>query len=616
MSNRFRWVFCQLETLRHCLPPSVQRTLCELPETLDETYERVLTEIKKPSREHAIRVLQCLVVAVRPLHVEELAEVLAVDFGDEEGLPKLDPHWRWEDQEQALLSSCSSLIAIVESDGSRIVEFSHLSVKEFLTSYRLASPSEDVSRYHIDLEPAHLIFAQACMSVLLRSDDLVEEGGIGNISPLAGYAAEHWVVHAQFERVSSLFLRKPMEYLFDPDKPYFAAWVQLYDIDTYPDSKSSSLHSFAVETKSDVTPLYHAALCGFEDLVEHLTLLHPQLVNTRGGYYVTPLVAALAGRHFRTAQFLDRMGADANVSGRDGETPLHSAARYGDLETVQVLLDYQANVHAHLGAESDQGRTPLREAAYNGRVEVVRVLLEHGAHLGAEDNHGGTSLHVAVVNWREDAVRVLLEGGANVGAEDNQGRTPLHKAADRGRAEVVLVLLEHGADIGAEDYQGRTPLYDAVDHGRVEIVLALLEHGANIGAKNNRGRTPLHEAGDHGRLEVVLVLLEHGANIGAEDNQGRTPLHEVADHGTAEIVRLLLEHGANANAEDKQGRTSLHEAAYRVEVVRVLLEYGANVHAEDYLGRTPLHVAAQHGSIEAVRILFEHGADVNARSNY
>ena len=165
-------------------------------------YERVLNEIEKPNRAHAIRVLQCLVVAVRPLRVEELAKILAIDFDNEE-LPKLNLHWRWEDQEQALMSSCSSLIAIAESDESRIVEFSHFSVKEFLTSYRLASSSRDISRYHIDLEPAHIILAQACMSVLLWSDDLVEESGIGIISPLAGYAAEHWTVHAQFGRVSS-----------------------------------------------------------------------------------------------------------------------------------------------------------------------------------------------------------------------------------------------------------------------------------------------------------------------------------------------------------------------------------------------------------------------------
>src|ERR1700742_2815692 len=95
-SNRFRWIFCQLEVLRHCLPPSVRRTLDELPESLDETYERVLKEIRKPNRDHALRLLQCLVVAIRPLRVEELAEILAVDFDDKEGIPKLNPSWRWE----------------------------------------------------------------------------------------------------------------------------------------------------------------------------------------------------------------------------------------------------------------------------------------------------------------------------------------------------------------------------------------------------------------------------------------------------------------------------------------------------------------------------------------
>src|ERR1700722_1852600 len=112
LPDRFRWIFCQLESLRHCLPPSVRRTLSELPESLDETYERILKEIKKPNRAHAQRVLQCLVVAIRPLCVAELAEVLAVDF-DAEGVPKLNAHWRWEDQEQALQVACSSLIAIV-----------------------------------------------------------------------------------------------------------------------------------------------------------------------------------------------------------------------------------------------------------------------------------------------------------------------------------------------------------------------------------------------------------------------------------------------------------------------------------------------------------------------
>jgi len=137
--TRFRWVICQLETLRPCLPPSVRPILNALPETLDETYGRILQEIPKSNRLLAHRLLQCLTVAVRPLHVEELAEVLAVDFGATGGIPKLNEDLRWENQEQAVLSACSSLIAVVEDRSSRGVQFSHFSVKEFLTSDRLAT---------------------------------------------------------------------------------------------------------------------------------------------------------------------------------------------------------------------------------------------------------------------------------------------------------------------------------------------------------------------------------------------------------------------------------------------------------------------------------------------
>src|SRR6266567_5091645 len=227
--SRFRWIFCQLEVLRDCLPSSVRRFLEELPESLDETYERVLREIKKPSRDHARHILQCLVAAIRPLHVEELAEVLAVDFGDVGGIPKLKPGWRWEDHEQALFTSCSSLIAIVDTGDSRVVQFSHFSVKEYLTSARLATSSEDVSRYHIALKPAHTIIAQACVSVLLQLGDDNKPDEVEKNAPLARYAAQYWVRHAQFEDVVSCI--KGVEYLFDLDNPYFAAWRRLYDID-------------------------------------------------------------------------------------------------------------------------------------------------------------------------------------------------------------------------------------------------------------------------------------------------------------------------------------------------------------------------------------------------
>ena len=151
----------------------VRGILSKLPKTLDETYERVLRDIHEDNKGHARRLLHCLAVAVRPLRVEELAEILTFDFdGAEGGIPKFHADWRWKDQGEAVLSTCSSLITITESydcdlddyenydddnDYSwlRVVQFSHFSVKEFLMSNRLATPIRDVSRYHILPRAAH-----------------------------------------------------------------------------------------------------------------------------------------------------------------------------------------------------------------------------------------------------------------------------------------------------------------------------------------------------------------------------------------------------------------------------------------------------------------------------
>jgi hypothetical protein len=142
--------------LQHCFPQSIRRSLNELPKSLDETYEHVLKEIGLANRGHAHRLLQCLTVAVRPLRVEELAEILALDFDGTEGAtPKLNKDWRWEDRQRAVLSACSSLITLVDNGDSRVIQFSHFSVKEFLTSDRLSTSKGDVSQFHITFMSLH-----------------------------------------------------------------------------------------------------------------------------------------------------------------------------------------------------------------------------------------------------------------------------------------------------------------------------------------------------------------------------------------------------------------------------------------------------------------------------
>ena len=465
-----------MESLRHCLPPSVRRTLGELPETLDETYERILKEIKKPNRAHALRVLQCLVVAIRPLRVAELAEVLAVDFDDAEGIPKFNADWRWDDQEQALLIPCSGLITIVEDGDLRVVQFSHFSVKEYLTSSRLATASGKASDHHIDLAPAHTTLAQACVDVLLRTQYNVE-GHTPSDHPLSQYAAQHWTTHGQFEDVSSR-LQKGLEYLFDRDKPHFEVWRTLYDIDTSP--VGGVFYLFSSFRKSAATPLYYAALCGFHELVGHLIIKYPRDVNANGGYCRRPLVAALARKHFQTAELLLHHGADPHLRGNYMRTLLHSAAFYGNFEVVQKLVEYDADINA----KDQGGKTPFYvalEGRYQKDCSVHRLLLELGADVNERAKDGSTPLHNALYHGaRLEIIRLLVERGADINARAKDDSTPLHKASSlyRENLDVVRLLLERGADVKAKDNHGRTALQVAQEYRKDEVAKLLLEHEA------------------------------------------------------------------------------------------------------------------------------------------
>ena len=73
-------MYCQVAYICGLIPARIRRALDELPETLDETYQRTLREINKAEWEFAHRLFQFVAVASRPLRAEELAELLAFDF--------------------------------------------------------------------------------------------------------------------------------------------------------------------------------------------------------------------------------------------------------------------------------------------------------------------------------------------------------------------------------------------------------------------------------------------------------------------------------------------------------------------------------------------------------
>jgi len=394
--------------------------LDDLPKTLGETYERALQGIDEEKWRYVHRLFQSLTVSVRPLHVEELAEVLAIQL-DAEEIPEFSADWRPEDVEDAVLSACSSLISVVTVDDVRVVQFSHFTVKEFLTSKRLSN-SKHVSRYHILLQPAHTFLARACLSVLLNVDDQIDKTRIEEF-PLARYAAKHWVDHAQFEDVSQ-HIQDGMERLFDRDKPHFAAWVWVYDID---DPFGLYMYHTHPE-KPNASPLYYAVLCGFYDMTERLIISFPQDVNSRGGQHATPLHAALRKERVDITQLLLGHGADVNSKGYEDRTPLHIALQWGDVGIIQ----------AHTRDKFDW--TSLHLASRRSHLDVLRLLLDRGADANAQTSHEMTPLHFAACNGHFQIAEVLLAHGVDPRIRNKKGQTAFEQASEMGHLEVAQLL--------------------------------------------------------------------------------------------------------------------------------------------------------------------------------
>ena len=583
-----------------------------MPETLDGTYEQSLRRIDKQKQDFAFRLFQCLVVSKRPLLVEELGELFAIQ-PDVDTIPTFDARCRPENPEEFVLSACSTLVAVVNNGDEKIVQFSHFSVRVYLTSDRIAI-SEHVSRFHVLPRPAHALLASACRSVLLHLDERIVRDKIYGF-PLASYAAQYWVDHAQFEDVATE-IQHGMECLFDKDKPYFVAWNLLYNID--------DRCSYRKLPRS--IPLYYAALCGFRHLAEHLVDAHPQDVNARGGMHVTPLHAAVDKGHLGVAMLLLERGADIESRGSRTRTPLHMASYCGYADVVSLLIDHGAD----LNTETNNWETPLYLASEHGRKDAARSLLEHGADPNHQNAEGFTPLRAAWKEGHVDNVRLLLNYGADAKSPDNRGNSPLHVVLQGGGGDTDIknILLLDPPD---PPLRNLNPLF--LEH-RLDIVKLLLEHGADANHLDGSGETPLHIALQGGLIkfasqgdfiEIVRLLLHHGADANHLDGSRKTPLHIVLRGGlinsasrgdSIEIVRLLLHHGADANHLDGSRKTPLHIALDGslinsashgdfIEIVRLLLHRCADANHPCIFGITPLHLALRTGHNEIIRLLLD-----------
>ncbi|KAI8664541.1 NACHT domain-containing protein [Fusarium keratoplasticum] len=658
--GNFRWVACQLQALEEChTAMELDEALEPLPATLEETYERSLLAIEEKRREGFRHILRWLSFSARPMHLDEITEVLAIDFSTKPR-PQYDPRKRLVNSAKFFHkhSNLVSVSTVKDSTGQhQELRLAHLSVRDYLLSNKIVgSPA---SYFTINSLSAHRSIAEACIVYLQQftsSDGELEKSP--KTHSLAPYAARFWSYHVQAATVAagkecSSSSRTLLETSNPEAVPLIILIIELLaqilrvfglPVPTTERKLQTDLNSLCVELlsaqlegqirffdpdtpwidKPDVSRrinalpsgLYYAAHSGLTDSVR-LLLAKGMDVNAIGGRHGTALQAASCKGYKDIVQLLLESGAEVNQLAGDYGYALQGAACYGHEECVKLLLDWKADVNAKGG----EHHTALHAAAFNGHEKVVKILAEQGEAIndtGSEDR-GQNPLIEAAAEGHTATVKLLLKLGANSLLRDQGGWTALDESAPPGYNTVVRSLIDHDpAILQSRDKRGKSALHHTVGQGHVSTVSLLLERGVDVNATDIDGRSALFGAARSGNKAIVEILLKHKADVliedeeGCEGPEGILPLHIAALRRHIRFVELLLDHGANALAETESGANALHflelNETYQAEAVAHRL----NIDTHN-VTLTGLRIAASEGRDARVRELLERGSNINAR---
>jgi ankyrin repeat protein len=481
----------------------LRKSLETLPPTLDETYDRILCAIDTEDSKYADRILRWLAFAARPLILEEIAEVVAIDV---ERSPAFDSEEVLEDPLE-VLSICSSLVTITTTKGdqstTKVVAFAHYSVKEYLTSERILQSR--AARYSIQDIACNEFIAKGCIGYLLQfqtldslSSEKIQE------SKLALYTAEFWISHAEAAAPETEALNRLIMELFSTMNNTYQNWTRLYDLDN-DQWEGPNFDRILAEVPA---PLYYASLSGLVNIVALLVFEDGADINAQGGVYGNALQAASFKGHNKTVKLLLAHGADINAQGGRYSNALQAASARGHNKTVELLLAHGADINEQGGHDGNA----LQAASGRGRNKTIKLLLAYGADINAQGGLYGNALQATSVRGHNKTVELLLAYGADINAQGGAYSNALQAASIAGHSKTVELLLTHGADINTQGGAYGNALQVASARGHNKTIELLLAHGADINAQGGLFGNALQAASVKGRDKTIELLLAHGAS--------------------------------------------------------------------------------------------------------
>lgn len=170
-----------------------------------------------------------------------------------------------------------------------------------------------------------------------------------------------------------------------------------------------------------------------------------------------------------------------NIQHEGNESLLLFAIQSNQFDIAYILINSGADVN--LGGI--YGMTPLMAASSRGNVKLISELISKGARLNTQDYSGWCALYQAISGRHYNAVKYILEKGANVNIklhgsleQYNPGFTSLHFAVESGDLDICNLLIQYGAKVNETADNKKTPIDLARENNHMEIIQLLIKSGA------------------------------------------------------------------------------------------------------------------------------------------
>lgn len=290
-----------------------------MPKDLEETYTEALKRIDKDQQEEANHILQWLLYAYEPLNIEQVADIIAVDLQtqvfDEENRPL--------DLAKTFHGILDSTLIIINAQGTswrkqEIVQFAHVSVKEFLVSAH--SQAGLPALWQFDAQLGHDTIAQTCIIYLLQFDDaqLLEEEG--KSFALCQYAAVNWAKHRRELLNVGETLKSLGQGMFQENSLCYQKWVGIYEN-----------HELLRGRTRILQPIYYMSQMGLVEIVQNylVTTASQEWQNGKYGDFVNALQVAAGNGFKEIVECLLIAGANPHSRGKYYRNALNAAAQGG-----------------------------------------------------------------------------------------------------------------------------------------------------------------------------------------------------------------------------------------------------------------------------------------------